>query len=71
MKINNTRSVTIDDMQFYLACGAELHPHTYELYKEELENLYRLGKISFTPSILFERYMLHLESLNIPQKIAV
>lgn len=71
MKINNTRSITIDDMQFYLARGAELHPHTYELYKEELETLYRLGKISFTPSILFERYMLHLESLNIPQKIAV
>ena len=45
MKINNTRSVTIDDMQFYLARGAELHPHTYELYKEELETLSYLREL--------------------------
>lgn len=71
LQLENTRAITIDDIQFYLARGAKLHPHTYDLYLSNLEMLKRSGKLSYTPSIIFERYMLHLESLNIPQKIAI
>ena len=71
VRLEYTKPVSVDDMQFYLAHGAELHPYTQELFLDELLKLQRAGKLSFTPNTIFHLYTLHLEALDIPQKIAV
>lgn len=57
-------NITVDDLQFYLAKGAELHPHTQQFFLQELTRLQWAGKVSLTPSTILERY-----TLRFPRKV--
>jgi hypothetical protein len=48
--------LTLDQMQFYLARGASLHPVTRQQYNSKILDLYHKGKISLMPCVLLQMY---------------
>jgi hypothetical protein len=54
MKFN--RYATIDDVALYLGRGCSIHPLLYDYFHDELDHLARTGKISLTPSTIFEKF---------------
>lgn len=47
---------SIDELQFYLAKGANLHPHTYTMFLELLERLEKTDKVCAVPLTIFQRF---------------
>lgn len=50
------RHTSIDDVALYMGKGCEIHPNLLDFYHEELDYLARMGKVSLTPAMVFERF---------------
>jgi hypothetical protein len=48
--------LSIDEIQFYLARGVEMHPLLYRALLEKIYDLGRAHKVCPTPQTILERY---------------
>ena len=60
MKGHKTKQISIDDIQFYAAHSAELHPLLYIQFLDEIISLERKHKLCALPMTIFEHYHVHL-----------
>ncbi len=60
MKRHRTKQISIDDIQFYAAHSAELHPLLYNQFLDEVIKLENKNKLCALPMTIFEHYHLHL-----------
>lgn len=60
MKRNGIKQVSLDDIQFYAARSAELHPLLYNQFLDEIIKLENKNKLCALPITIFEHYHLRL-----------
>lgn len=56
MKSSLRKKVTLDDIQFYLACGAIPTPDLYDVFLKDLSILESNDKLCLVPITIFQRF---------------
>lgn len=45
---------SVNEIGLYLAHGCKIHPKTYDVFLDELQEMQNKGKLSLTPNTIFQ-----------------